>query len=75
MTPADWTEVGTELFLAELDRVSDCEFQLPTRLPGWTRGHVVAHVHYNAVALVSPGELGGDRSRESYVRVARATQS
>ena len=51
MTPADWTEVGTELFLAELDRVSDCEFQLPTRLPGWTRGHVVAHVHYNALAL------------------------
>ena len=51
MTPVDWTEVGTELFLAELDRVSDGEFQLPAKLPGWTRGHVVAHVHYNAVAL------------------------
>jgi len=39
------------MFLAELDRLSDEELDDQTALPGWTRRHVIAHVHYNAVAL------------------------
>ena len=60
----EWTEFGTEVFFAELDRVPDYELQQPTRLPGWTRRHVVAHVHYNALALcrlVSWAATGSER--------------
>jgi maleylpyruvate isomerase len=51
VTSAEWTDVGTTMFLAEIDRIPDRDLDLPTELPGWTRRHVVAHVHYNALAL------------------------
>jgi maleylpyruvate isomerase len=38
-------------FLSTLDGLGDAEFDAPTGLPGWTRRHLVAHVHYNAEAL------------------------
>jgi uncharacterized protein (TIGR03083 family) len=41
----------TRLFLAGVDALSDSELDAPTVLPGWTRRHVVAHVHANALAL------------------------
>jgi maleylpyruvate isomerase len=41
----------TALFLGTLDRLTDDDLAGPSALPGWTRGHVVAHVHYNALAL------------------------
>jgi len=47
----DWMAGGTALFLATLDGVDDRHLAQPTALPGWTGKHVVAHVHYNAVAL------------------------
>ncbi|WP_323373603.1 maleylpyruvate isomerase N-terminal domain-containing protein [Plantactinospora alkalitolerans] len=34
-----------------MDGLSDGDLDAPTLLPGWTRRHVVAHVHYNAEAL------------------------
>jgi maleylpyruvate isomerase len=46
-----WTETGTRLFLDELGKVGDRQFAEPTRLPGWTTAHLVAHVHFNAEAL------------------------
>lgn len=41
----------TPVFLNAVDSLSDTEFAEPTALPGWTRAHVIAHVHSNAEAL------------------------
>src|SRR3954454_2722773 len=41
----------TPLFLGAVDSLTDASFAQPTALPGWTRAHVVAHVHSNAEAL------------------------
>ena len=46
-----WMDHGTKLFLTTVERLGDPELLVPTGLPGWTRRHVVAHVHYNAEAL------------------------
>lgn len=43
-------EASTELFLSTVDRLSDDDFATEV-LPGWTRGHVIAHVAANAHAL------------------------
>ncbi|SNR22914.1 maleylpyruvate isomerase family mycothiol-dependent enzyme [Actinomadura mexicana] len=51
MNPRIWTDRGTARFLATLDRLTDDELSASTRLDGWTRRHVVAHVHGNAEAL------------------------
>lgn len=48
MIALDWMREGTAFF----DAVSDCDLDRPSALPGWTRRHVVAHVAYNAHALV-----------------------
>ncbi|WP_314175525.1 maleylpyruvate isomerase N-terminal domain-containing protein [Streptomyces winkii] len=42
---------NTARFLATVDALSDEDFAEATALPGWTRAHVVAHVHFNAEAL------------------------
>jgi uncharacterized protein (TIGR03083 family) len=46
-----WMDSSTELFLGAVDSLTDAEFDAPTDLPGWTRRHVIAHVHFNAEAL------------------------
>jgi len=46
-----WMDRGTELFLDSLGGLSDDALGEPTGLPGWSRRHLVAHVHYNAEAL------------------------
>lgn len=47
----DWMEEGTRLFLARVGELDDADFASPTALPGWTRAHLIAHVHFNALAL------------------------
>jgi maleylpyruvate isomerase len=42
---------GSELFLGQLAGLTDDDLEQPAALPGWTRRHVVAHVHFNACAL------------------------
>ncbi|MCI3243461.1 maleylpyruvate isomerase family mycothiol-dependent enzyme [Streptomyces spinosisporus] len=42
-----WTRLGTELFLKATEAGQDG----PSALPGWSRGHVIAHVAANADAL------------------------
>lgn len=42
---------GTAFFSRKLSQLTDAELDGPTRLPGWTRRHLVAHVGYNARAL------------------------
>ncbi|MDX6740380.1 maleylpyruvate isomerase family mycothiol-dependent enzyme [Actinocorallia sp. A-T 12471] len=51
MTARAWMDEGTALFLSTLDDLSDDDLDAPSALPGWTRKHLVAHVHYNAEAL------------------------
>jgi len=46
-----WMRQGTKLFLDAVAELSDDAFDEPSGLPGWTRRHVVAHLHYNAEAL------------------------
>lgn len=46
-----WMDEGTKLFLTALDGLTDDELDRATELPGWSRRHLVAHVHYNAEAL------------------------
>lgn len=42
---------GTAFFARKLNELSDAELDGGTRLAGWTRRHVVAHVGYNARAI------------------------
>lgn len=46
-----WLAECTGLFLAAVDALPDGDFGAPSLLPGWTRHHVIAHVHFNALAL------------------------
>lgn len=43
--------LGTAFFRRALNRVSDAALGRPSRLPAWSRAHVIAHVGYNARAL------------------------
>ncbi|MFJ8113678.1 maleylpyruvate isomerase family mycothiol-dependent enzyme [Streptomyces sp. NPDC096132] len=45
-----WTRLGTDLFLEAADAALTGPGE-PSALPGWSRGHVVAHVAANADAL------------------------
>jgi len=47
---------GTAFFARKLNELSDAELDGGTRLPGWTRRHVVAHVGYNARAIARLAE-------------------
>ncbi|MGI5169262.1 maleylpyruvate isomerase family mycothiol-dependent enzyme [Spirillospora sp. CA-253888] len=44
-------EAGTERVLATLGKLSEEELRGPSALPGWTRGHVAAHIARNADSL------------------------
>jgi maleylpyruvate isomerase len=46
-----WMRAGTDYLLAHLGRLTNEELRAPSRLPGWTRAHVVAHIARNAEAL------------------------
>jgi maleylpyruvate isomerase len=48
----DWLTDGTEVFRRDLAALPDDAFAAPCLLPGWNRSHLLAHVGYNARALV-----------------------
>ena len=52
MTARTWMDDGTKLFLGTLAAIGDGDLDRPTALPDWTGRHLVAHVHYNAMALL-----------------------
>ena len=52
---------GTAYFAQRLAELSDDDFGGDTLLPGWSRRHLVAHVGYNAAALVPADGLGRHR--------------
>ncbi|EGD40072.1 hypothetical protein NBCG_05687 [Nocardioidaceae bacterium Broad-1] len=47
----EWVEEATQLFFDGVDRLDDADFAAPTGLSGWSRSHLIAHVHFNALAL------------------------
>lgn len=47
---------GTDYFSRTLDALPDSHFSGASLLPDWTRGHVAAHVAYNANALMRLAE-------------------
>jgi maleylpyruvate isomerase len=47
----DWMDHGTRLFLDCLEGLRGADLDAASGLPGWTRRHLVAHVHHNAEAL------------------------
>lgn len=51
MRALEWMETCTGLFLSTVDGLPDDGFAGQSLLAGWTRHHVVAHVHFNALAL------------------------
>lgn len=44
---------GTSLFSGQLALIDNADFGTDTRLPDWSIAHLVAHVGYNARALVN----------------------
>lgn len=46
-----WMRAGTERLLEIVDGLEEPRFAEASSLPGWTIGHLVAHVHFNARAL------------------------
>ncbi|WP_367135903.1 MULTISPECIES: maleylpyruvate isomerase family mycothiol-dependent enzyme [Streptomyces] len=44
---------ATDRFLSAAGKLGDDDVAGPSRLPGWTRGHVLAHIARNADALVN----------------------
>jgi uncharacterized protein (TIGR03083 family) len=56
MNTRAWLNDATELMLGAVDQLDDAAFATPSPLPGWSIGHIVAHLHFNAEAL---GRLAG----------------
>lgn len=48
-----WMRQGTDYLSTAVERLDDGELAGPSRLPGWTRAHVVAHLARNADALIN----------------------
>jgi len=53
VTRIGWMEAGTAFFVAQLRGLSDADLLEASRLPGWTRRHVLSHMANNAVALMN----------------------
>ncbi len=49
----DWMDAGQRRLEEMLAPLDDAAVAQPSRLPGWTRGHVVTHLARNADALVN----------------------
>lgn len=48
---SEWCFDATEVLLNAIDTFDGAALEQPSLLPGWTRSHVIAHVHRNAEAL------------------------
>ncbi|MEL5960595.1 maleylpyruvate isomerase family mycothiol-dependent enzyme [Streptomyces sp. CLV115] len=49
----DAVREATDRLLSATEKLDDAALALPSRLPGWSRGHVLAHLSRNADALVN----------------------
>lgn len=46
-----WLALTANLFRERLDKLPDSALDVPARLPGWSRRHVLGHLHCNALVL------------------------
>jgi maleylpyruvate isomerase len=53
VTRLGWMQSGTTFFAAQLGGLSDADLLEPSRLPGWTRRHVLSHLANNAVGSMN----------------------
>jgi maleylpyruvate isomerase len=53
VTRLGWMQAGTAFFVAQVGGLSDTDLLEASRLPGWTRRHVLSHMANNAVALMN----------------------
>lgn len=51
MSRREWMDTSTTLLLEQVGALTDEQFGQPSKLPDWSRAHLIAHVHYNAQAL------------------------
>ncbi len=51
MVPLEKIQQATQRLIRTVDLMTDEEYAAPSLLPGWTRGHVVAHLALNAEGL------------------------
>jgi maleylpyruvate isomerase len=56
---------GQAFFARKLNELRDEEFAAPSRMPGWSRAHVIAHVGYHAraIARLIEGAAAGVEAR------------
>ncbi len=50
-SPADPLNAATQRLIDDVEALSDDAWAAPSTLPGWSRGHVIAHLTLNAEAL------------------------
>ncbi|MGH9271974.1 MAG: maleylpyruvate isomerase family mycothiol-dependent enzyme [Ilumatobacteraceae bacterium] len=48
-----WLTAGTTLFSNAIEDLDEAALREPSQLAGWSRAHVLAHVGFNAVALMN----------------------
>jgi maleylpyruvate isomerase len=53
VTRLGWMRAGTAFFIAQVAGLSDNDLLEASRLPGWTRRHVLSHMANNAAALMN----------------------
>jgi maleylpyruvate isomerase len=51
MSTSEWMAAASARTLEAIDQLDDDTFGSPSALPGWTIGHIVAHLHFNAEAI------------------------
>src|SRR3954447_4566989 len=52
-TSRRWWGDGERAVALAMEQLTDDDLRKPSRLPGWTRAHVVAHLARNADALIN----------------------
>ena len=58
---------STDRLLATAGALTGAQVAGPSRLPGWTRGHVLTHLARNADGFREPAHLGPHRERDADV--------
>jgi len=61
-SPADPLNAATQRLIDDVEALSDEDWAAPSTLPGWSRGHVIAHLTLNAEGLAGAvlGVLAGE---------------
>ena len=53
-----WLDLGTHFLASQVDQLGEDDIGRPSRLSGWTIGHLLTHLARNADALgKAPGDI------------------